>query len=85
MREPQWQRTVGQQQHENKHLVKAKTAEASVTSRAASDRELPMPPLILHSLQVNVRGGRLPEPEGNGKRYLKIPLDGLDSAPWGDE
>jgi hypothetical protein len=40
-----------------------------------------MPKLILHSLQVNIRGGRLPEPEDNGKRYLKIPLDALH-APW---
>jgi len=45
------------------------------------DRRLSMPKLIPHSLQVNIRGGRLPEPENNGRRYLKIPLDALD-APW---
>ena len=50
--------------------------------REKRDRELPMPKLILHALQVNIRGGRLPEPEGNGKRYLKIPLDALAGAPW---
>lgn len=38
-----------------------------------------MPNLILHSLQVNISGGRLPEPEDNGKRYLKIP-DALDAV-----
>ena len=43
-----------------------------------------MPKLILHSLQVNIRGGRLPEPEANGKRYLKIPLDALGEAAWGE-
>ena len=43
-----------------------------------------MPRLILHSLQVNIRGGRLPEPQKNGTRYLKIPLDALDGAPWGE-
>ena len=32
-----------------------------------------MPKLILHALQVNMNGGRLPEPEANGKRYLKFP------------
>jgi hypothetical protein len=32
---------------------------------------------MLHALQVNIRGGKLPEPEGNGRRYLKIPLDAL--------
>lgn len=46
------------------------------------DRELPMPKLILHSLQMNIRGGRLPGPEDNGKRHLKIPLDALKAVPW---
>lgn len=41
-----------------------------------------MPKLILHSLQVNIRGGRLPDPEANGKRYLKIPLSTLQGAAW---
>jgi hypothetical protein len=36
-----------------------------------------MPKLILPSIQVNIRGGHLPEPESNGTRYLKIPLDVL--------
>lgn len=81
-REPRWESTVAEQRAKNTHLVKAKTEEEFVTLREARDRELPMPKLILHSLQVNIRGGRLPEPEGNGKRYLKIPLDALDGAPW---
>ena len=29
---------------------------------------------MLPALQVNLRGGALPEPEDNGVRYLKIPL-----------
>ena len=41
-----------------------------------------MPKLILHALQVNIRGGRLPEPEANGRRYLKFPLDALGKVPW---
>jgi hypothetical protein len=43
-----------------------------------------MPKLILHSLQVNIQGGRLPEQETNGKHYLKIPLDALEPAQWAD-
>jgi len=43
--------------------------------REARDRTLAMPKLILPSVQVNMRGGRLPEPESNGTRYLKLPLD----------
>jgi hypothetical protein len=30
---------------------------------------------MLAALQVNLRGGRLPEPEDDCNRYLKIPLD----------
>ncbi len=83
-REPRWESTVAQQRAENIHLVKAKTEEEFVTLREKRDRKLPMPELILHSLQVNIQGGRLPEPESNGKRYLKIPLGALDGAPWDD-
>ena len=64
--------------------MKARTEEEFAALREARDREVPMPKLILHSLQVNIRGGRLPEPESNGRRYLKIPLDALPDAPWGD-
>jgi len=42
-----------------------------------------MPKLILHALQVNIRGGALPEPEADGRRYLKIPLDALSGSVWG--
>jgi len=81
-REPAWESTVAEQRMKNTHLIKARTEEEFVALREARDRELAMPKLILHSLQVNIRGGRLPEPEDNGKRYLKIPLDALDGAPW---
>jgi hypothetical protein len=36
-----------------------------------------VPALLLPALQVNLRGGALPEPEDNGVRYLMIPLDQL--------
>ena len=81
-RTPAWESTVAQQRSENIHLRKARTEEEFVALRETRDRELPMPKLILHSLQVNIRGGRLPEPEDNGRRYLKIPLDALGGAAW---
>jgi hypothetical protein len=43
--------------------------------RTARDATLDMPRLILPSVQVNMRAGRLPEPEDNGTRYLKLPLN----------
>ena len=43
--------------------------------RTERDSTLGMPRLILPSIQVNMRAGRLPEPEANGSRYLKLPLN----------
>ncbi|GEL41860.1 MBL fold metallo-hydrolase [Methylorubrum extorquens] len=83
-REAAWESTIAWQQAENPHIVETPSEEAFVRMREARDRELPMPKLILHSLQVNIRGGRLPEPEANDRRYLKIPLDALDGAAWGE-
>ena len=80
-REPLWDRTVAEQKRSNPHIA-GKDEAAFVALRNARDKTLPMPKLILHALQVNIRGGRLPEPEGNGKRYLKIPLDALAGAAW---
>ncbi|MND85807.1 bifunctional sulfur transferase/dioxygenase Blh [Agrobacterium tumefaciens] len=80
-RAPKWESTVGEQKRSNPHLADM-TEEGFIRLREARDRGLPMPKLILHALQVNIRGGRLPEPEANGKRYLKFPLDGLEGSTW---
>lgn len=80
-REPQWESTVAEQRTSNPHLASVSEADY-IALRHKRDSELPMPKLILHALQVNARGGRLPSPEANGKRYLKIPLDALEGAAW---
>jgi hypothetical protein len=77
-----WESTVAEQKASNIHISVHKTEEAFVAAREARDRTLAMPKLILHALQINTNGGRLPEPEANGRRYLKIPLNLLE-APWG--
>lgn len=82
-REPRWESTVAEQKAANTHMSKCATEAEYVEVREARDRTLPMPKLILHALQVNMNGGRLPEPEANGKRYLKFPLDVLEGANWG--
>ena len=81
-RPPLWESTVGQQKRKNKHLTEAKDEEAFAKLRSTRDKTLSMPKLILHALQVNIAGGRLPPPEDDGRRYLKIPLNALDSAIW---
>ncbi|NEU35734.1 MBL fold metallo-hydrolase, partial [bacterium LRH843] len=37
----------------------------------------------LAALQVNIRGGRLPEPESDGRSYLKVPVEYFDSREFG--
>ena len=81
-REPKWESSVAEQKATNKHLVAAATEAEFVLLRENRDRTLPMPKLILQALQINIRGGRLPEAEANGVRYLKIPLDSLKGTPW---
>jgi glyoxylase-like metal-dependent hydrolase (beta-lactamase superfamily II) len=84
-RQPRWESTVAEQKARNTHISTCGTQEEFVALREARDRTLPMPKLILHALQVNTNGGRLPEPESNGRRYLKIPLDLLEGAAWNKE
>lgn len=83
-REAAWESTVAAQRSSNIHVV-GLDEDRYVALREARDRTLPMPRLILHALQVNLRAGRLPDPEGNGRRYLKIPIDGLGRHPWGKD
>ncbi|EXL08549.1 beta-lactamase [Brucella anthropi] len=80
-REPEWESTVAEQKATNIHMSKYLTEAEFVAAREARDATLPMPKLILHALQINTNAGRLPEPEANGTRYLKIPMNLLD-APW---
>lgn len=73
--EPRWVTTVAEQRTGNIHVHDGISEADFVRMRTDRDRTLPMPRLILPSVQVNVRAGRLPEPEENGVRYLKLPLD----------
>ena len=70
-----WQTTVGAQRLSNVHIHDGVSEDEFVAMRCARDATLSMPKLIFPSVQVNIRGGRLPEAEANGMRYLKLPLD----------
>lgn len=74
-RELRFESTVGEQKRENVQLNAKTSRDDYVAFREARDAELSMPKLILPSLQINIRGGRFPEPETNGTSYLKIPLN----------
>lgn len=74
-REFRCETSIGAQKAGNIHLRSEISADDFVRIREARDATLDMPALILPSIQVNIRAGELPEPESNGVRYLKLPLD----------
>jgi glyoxylase-like metal-dependent hydrolase (beta-lactamase superfamily II) len=69
--------TIGDQRTSNIHVREGVTEEAFVTMRRTRDASLGMPRLLLPSIQVNIRAGRMPEPESDGVSYLKLPIDRL--------
>lgn len=72
-----WETTIGAQRAFNVHAHDGIEEDQFVAMRTARDKTLGMPKLILPSIQINMRAGHLPEPEDNGARYLKLPLNFL--------
>lgn len=76
-REVQFVSTVADERTHNVHVRNGISEAEFVAMRTRRDATLEMPTLLLPSVQVNMRAGHLPEPEANGTRYLKIPLNVL--------
>ncbi|GIL03412.1 MAG: hypothetical protein BroJett030_33110 [Alphaproteobacteria bacterium] len=76
-RDIQWQTTVGEERAHNIHARDGITEDEFVAMREARDKTLAMPKLIIPSLQVNMRAGRLPPGDEEGKVFLKVPVNGL--------
>jgi glyoxylase-like metal-dependent hydrolase (beta-lactamase superfamily II) len=72
-----WESSVAEQRAHNIHIHDGIGEDDFVSMRQARDKTLAMPALLLPSIQVNIRAGELPPAEGNGVRYLKLPLDAL--------
>lgn len=72
-----WETTVKQQREGNVHVKDGVTEDEFVEMRTGRDKTLAMPKLIMPSVQVNIRGGRLPAPEENGVSYIKIPVNAV--------
>lgn len=72
-----WETTMIAERTGNVHIHEGVSEEDFVEMRTQRDATLSMPKLILPSIQVNMRGGRMPEPEENGVSYLKLPLNQL--------
>lgn len=71
---PAWETTVAEERASNVHAHDGVSEEDFVRLRTARDRTLAAPKLILPSLQVNIRGGALPEPAEDGRVYLRTPV-----------
>lgn len=76
-RDIRWETTVADEKAHNIHVGGDTTREAFIAMRNERDATLDMPKLIIPSLQVNMRGGHLPAPDKDGKRFLKVPINGL--------
>ncbi|WP_336985639.1 MBL fold metallo-hydrolase [Altererythrobacter aquiaggeris] len=72
-----WETTIGSQRQANVHVHEGVSEDEFVAMRTARDATLGVPRLILPSIQINMRAGHFPEPDDNGTRYLKLPLNTL--------
>ena len=74
-RAPQWEATVAEHKKKNIHVHDGVSEAEYVKVRTERDKTLSLPNRMLHALQVNLRGGRLPQPEADGHSYFKIPAN----------
>jgi glyoxylase-like metal-dependent hydrolase (beta-lactamase superfamily II) len=69
-----WESTVKEQRESNKHVHEGVSEDEFVKLREERNSKLGTPRLLYPSLQVNIRGGELPEPDENGAVYMKTPV-----------
>lgn len=73
--DPAWEATVADHRAHNTHIGGGVSKADYCALRDARDATLELPDRMLHALQVNLRGGRLPDPESDGRSYFKIPAN----------
>jgi len=71
---PEYMATVTEHRLRNRHVKDGIGKAEFIATRNTRDATLPLPARMLAALQVNIRGGRLPEAEADGHSYLKIPV-----------
>jgi glyoxylase-like metal-dependent hydrolase (beta-lactamase superfamily II) len=76
-RDIKWETRVGDERKHNIHVKDGVTEDEFVAMREARDKTLEMPKLIIPSLQINMRAGRMPPKDDKGKVFLKVPINGL--------
>ncbi|MFO0725509.1 MAG: MBL fold metallo-hydrolase [Myxococcota bacterium] len=75
--------TIAKEIAENVQLKGDTTEEAYVAMRTARDKTLAAPRLLFPSIRINIDGGHLPAADGNGRRFLTLPLNPF--RPSGDD
>lgn len=76
-REHQCMATVADQKANNIHVKTEISKEAFISKRESRDATLPMPQLIIPSIQINIRAGYMPPAQDNGQIYLTLPINQL--------
>lgn len=74
-RDARFETTIGEQKRSNCHVSVGTSREAFVKLRNERDANLPMPELLIPSVQVNINTGQPMPPEANGTSYIKVPLN----------
>jgi glyoxylase-like metal-dependent hydrolase (beta-lactamase superfamily II) len=69
--------TVAAQKAGNVHVHDGVAAADFIAMRRTRDATLAPPLLILPSLQVNIAAGELPPADAQGRRFLRLPLQGI--------
>ncbi|MGA7268471.1 MAG: MBL fold metallo-hydrolase, partial [Aestuariivirga sp.] len=69
-----WETTVGDELAHNIHVHEGVSEDQFVAMRQARDATLSAPVLLMPSIQVNMRAGKLPPADANGVHYIKIPV-----------
>lgn len=78
-REARCETTIAAEREANIHLRDGVSEDEFTEMRRKRDAGLEMPALLYPAVQFNIRGGRPPPAESNGRSYLKLPLAGLKS------
>lgn len=69
-----WETTVAEEAARNVHIGSGVSEDEFVAMRTARDATLSAPVLLIPSIQVNMRAGKLPPADSNGVQYLKVPV-----------
>ena len=69
-----WETTVGEEIARNIHVHEGVSEDDFVKMRTARDATLSAPTLLMPSIQVNMRAGKLPPADANGVHYLRVPI-----------